>query len=92
MQVSQMLIVIGYMCYAIAAGVILLNVTYTYQTLRTGRHHSAVFLITSIFAFLGCNVLRITPRGCTISTLLIFVALDFATPVLAHWFFKLIGV
>ena len=87
-----MLIVIGYVCYAVAAGFILANVIYAYLTLRTGRFHSAVFVVASVFAVIGCNVLRMTPHGCNLSTVLIFVALDFGTPFLAHWFFKLIGV
>ena len=89
---TDILIVIGYVSYAVAAGFILFNVIWKYQTLRTGRFHSAVFLVTSIFAVIGCNALRMTPHGYNLWTVLLFVALDCATPFFAHWFFKLIGV
>ena len=89
---TGILIVIGYVFYAVAGAFILANVMFAYLTLQTGRFHSAVFVVASLFAFIGCQFLGMTPHGCNLSTVLIFVALDFTAPFFARWFFKLIGV
>lgn len=89
---TGILIVIGYVLYAVAGAFILANVVCAYLTLQTGRFHSAVFVVASLCAFIGCQFLGMTPHGCNLWTVVLFVVLDCTAPFLADWFFKLIGL